>query len=54
MARSKVKGNSQFQLLMDKLPPEHKAIWFAGALSAEQAMASVLSTVLSRLVQSQR
>lgn len=30
MARSKVKGNSQFKLLMDKLPPEHKAIWFAG------------------------
>lgn len=26
----KVKGKSQFQLLMD-LPPEHKAIWFAGA-----------------------
>ena len=36
---------------MDKLPPEHKARWFAGAAlnSAEQAMASVLSTVLSRL-----
>ena len=31
MARSKVKGNSQFKLLMDKLPPEHKSIWFAGA-----------------------
>jgi type IV secretion system protein VirD4 len=51
MAPSKVKGKSQFQLLMDKLPPEHKARWFAGAAlnSAEQAMASVLSTVLSRL-----
>ncbi|MGJ0847327.1 VirD4-like conjugal transfer protein, CD1115 family [Tissierella praeacuta] len=51
MASSKVKGKSQFQLLMDKLPPEHKARWFAGAAlnSAEQAMASVLSTVLSRL-----
>ncbi|MFT4104799.1 MAG: type IV secretory system conjugative DNA transfer family protein [Lacrimispora sp.] len=48
---SKVKGKSQFQLLMDKLPPDHKARWFAGAAlnSAEQAMASVLSTVLSRL-----
>ncbi len=51
MAPSKVKGKSQFQLLMDKLPPDHKARWFAGAAlnSAEQAMASVLSTVLSRL-----
>lgn len=48
---SKVKGKSQFQLLMDKLPSDHKARWFAGAAlnSAEQAMASVLSTVLSRL-----
>lgn len=51
MAPSKIKGKSQFQLLMDKLPPTHKAKWFAGAAlnSAEQAMASVLSTVLSRL-----
>jgi len=51
MAPSKVKGKSQFQLLMDKLPQTHKAKWFAGAAlnSAEQAMASVLSTVLSRL-----
>lgn len=51
MAPSKIKGKSQFQLLMDKLPPMHKAKWFAGAAlnSAEQAMASVLSTVLSRL-----
>ena len=48
---SKVKGKSQFQLLMNKLPGEHKARWFAGAAlnSAEQAMASVMSTVLSRL-----
>jgi type IV secretion system protein VirD4 len=48
---SKVKGKSQFQLLMAKLPAEHKAKWFAGAAlnSAEQAMASVMSTVLSRL-----
>ena len=48
---SKVKGKSQFQLLMEKLPSTHKAKWFAGAAlnSAEQAMASVLSTVLSRL-----
>lgn len=51
LAPSKTKGKSQFQILMDKLPEEHKARWFAGAAlnSAEQAMASVLSTVLSRL-----
>ena len=48
---SRVKGKSHFQLLMAKLPPDHKARWFAGAAlnSAEQAMASVMSTVLSRL-----
>ena len=48
---SRVKGKSHFQLLMAKLPPNHKARWFAGAAlnSAEQAMASVMSTVLSRL-----
>ena len=42
---------SHFQILMEKLPPEHKARWFAGAAlnSADQAMASVMSTVLSRL-----
>ena len=36
---------------MDSLPDTHKARWFAGAAlnSAEQAMASVMSTVLSRL-----
>lgn len=51
MTPSKVKGKNQFQLLMEKLPSTHKAKWFAGAAlnSAEQAMASVLSTVLSRL-----
>lgn len=48
---SGTKGKSHFQILMEKLPPEHKARWFAGAAlnSAEQAMASVMSTVLSRL-----
>jgi len=51
MEPSKIKGKSQFQLLMEKLPSTHKAKWFAGAAlnSSEQAMASVLSTVLSRL-----
>ena len=48
---SKVKDASCFQILMSKLPPDHKAKWFAGAAlnSSEQAMASVMSTVLSRL-----
>ena len=48
---SKVSGQSQFQLLMSKLPPDHKARWFAGAglNASSQAMASVMSTVLSRL-----
>jgi len=45
------KGKNGFQVLMDALPDTHKARWFAGAAlnSAEQAMASVMSTVLSRL-----
>ncbi|MDE6901762.1 MAG: type IV secretory system conjugative DNA transfer family protein [Lachnospiraceae bacterium] len=48
---SKTKGKNGFQVLMDSLPDTHKARWFAGAAlnSAEQAMASVMSTVLSRL-----
>ncbi len=48
---SPVKGKSSFQLLMQKLPDDHKAKWFAGAAinTADQAMASVLSTTLSRL-----
>lgn len=39
LASSPVKNRSLFQLLMDKLPPTHKAKWFAGAAlnSAEQA-----------------
>nr|WP_204791840.1 type IV secretory system conjugative DNA transfer family protein [Oscillibacter sp. CU971] len=45
------KGKNGFQVMMDTLPDTHKARWFAGAAlnSAEQAMASVMSTVLSRL-----
>ena len=48
---SSVKGKSQFQMLIEKLPAEHKARWLAGAAlyTSDQAMASVLSTVLSRL-----
>lgn len=40
-----------FQALMDLLPPTHKARWLAGsALNAsDQTMASVMSTILSRL-----
>jgi len=51
LAPSQVKGKSQFQILMSKLPPEHKARWMAGAAlnSSEQAMLSVLSTAMSRL-----
>lgn len=51
MAPSPVKNRSLFQLLMDKLPENHKAKWLAGAAlnSGDQAMASVLSTAMSRL-----
>ena len=40
-----------FQVLMGNLPSTHKARWFAGAAlnTSEQGMASVMSTVLSRL-----
>ena len=42
---------NSFQSLMDSLPDTHKARWFAGAAlnSADQAMASIMSTVLARL-----
>lgn len=45
------KGKNQFQLLMEYLPDDHKAKWFAGAAlnTAEQSMSSVMSTALSRL-----
>ena len=51
LAPSGTKGVSRFQMLIDKLPGEHKARWFAGAAlnSSDQAMASVMSTALSRL-----
>ncbi len=44
-------GMTQFQFLMQRLPEEHKAKWFAGAAlnTSEQAMNSVMSTALSRL-----
>lgn len=48
---SGIKGKNQFQLLMDKLPEEHKTRWFAGAAlnTSEAAMQSVMSTAMSRL-----
>ena len=48
---SAVTGKNSFQVLMDLLPADHKARWLAGAAlnTAEQSMASVMSTVLSRL-----
>ncbi len=51
LAPSQRKGKNQFQQLMEMLPDDHKAKWFAGAAlnTAEQSMASVMSTALSRL-----
>ena len=48
---NKRKNNNQFQSLMELLPDDHKAKWFAGAAlnTSEQSMASVMSTALSRL-----
>ncbi len=57
LAPSKKSGpkhkRNQFQELVELLPSEHKAKWFAGAAlnTAEQSMASVMSTALSRLNQ---
>ena len=50
LAPGKDKRN-QFQQLMEMLPDDHKAKWFAGAAlnTSEQSMASVMSTTLSRL-----
>ena len=48
---SKAKAKTYFSELMEKLPPEHKAKWLAGAAlnTSEQTMLSVMSTALSRL-----
>lgn len=42
-----VNGKNSFQMLMEKLPDNHKARWFAGAAlnAAEQSMNSVLSLI---------
>ncbi|MCD7723491.1 MAG: type IV secretory system conjugative DNA transfer family protein [Clostridiales bacterium] len=44
-------GKNQFQLLMDRLPADHKAKWFSAAAlnSSANSMASVITTALSRL-----
>lgn len=51
LAPSKIKGQSQFKQLIEMLPADHKARWFAGSAvsSSEPAMASVMATALSRL-----
>lgn len=51
LAPGRNRNRNQFQQLMELLPPDHKAKWFAGAAlnTAEQSMASVMSTALSRL-----
>ena len=51
LAPSAEKGKSQFKVLMEKLPEEHKARWLSGSAlnTSDQSMASVLSTALSRL-----
>lgn len=51
LAPSSKKGKNQYQELMGLFPDDHKAKWFAGAAlnTAEQSMASVMSTALSRL-----
>ena len=45
LAPSGIKGKTQFNLLMARLPDEHKAKWFAGAAinTSEQAMSSVMA-----------
>ena len=45
------RGKNGFHVLMDMLPSVHKARWVVGAAltAADQAMASVMSTVLSKL-----
>ena len=51
MAPSQAKGQTKFQVMLSMLPDTHKAKWFAGAATstADQAMASVMSTTLARL-----
>jgi len=49
---NKVKPKNEYQKLIELLPTEHKARWFAGAAlnTAESSMHSVMSTAMSRLL----
>lgn len=51
ISKEEGKNQNSFNMIMDLLPKEHKAKWFAGAAlnSSDQSMASVVSTSLSRL-----
>lgn len=51
MKPTEKKGKNRFQHFIELLPDDYKAKWFAGTElnTAEQSMASVMSTVLSRL-----
>lgn len=48
----KIKPKNDFEKLIELLPEEHKARWFAGAAlnSPESSMRSVMSTAISRLL----
>lgn len=48
----KIKPKNEFQKLIELLPEEHKARWFAGAAlnTAEASMHSVMGTAISRLL----
>lgn len=48
----KIKPKNEFQKLIELLPEEHKARWFAGAAlnTAESSMHSVMGTAISRLL----
>lgn len=45
------KGKKKYHELMEKLPPDHKIRWFAGAAlnASDQSMSSVMSTAMTRL-----
>lgn len=45
-------SENKFKAIMKKLPSDHKAKWFSGAAlnTADQSMASVLSTAMARMI----
>lgn len=51
MKPSSIKGKNEYQKMVELLPEDHKAKWYSAAAlgSADQAMASVFTTALSRL-----